>query len=482
MFTQEAVAGAIISAITSTPALGIEAFTYGGGTVYARSTNGGALPTVNGLLNGAVLGIKDLAGNALQPNRIVNQTRFTILLGGDLAYDFGDAESLDGQNSAPQTIVGFDSTGAAIDGARHVILTGADFQYMPVLGGDPDSEANGVPTTLADGDGADEDGLQLLPFRSVFNPIYNRSCQPKSASMHPPMGMVDVWIDWNLDGDFDDPFENVVKNQTVWGGRNTVQIVTPFDDPANFTDINYDVFNPYNAVVAPGLDRMMRVRVSQDGNLRPDQVVVGGEVEDYVIQLSAGTPPIINDDQFAWLEDTAAVDLSNRQSSVDAIMMMKLRVPARPQRICCQMIQTRITVVFSNSRLLILTQDVSTSCNQACRLAISLEDQLNVTGTRAVAGTLMVDEFGNFSFATAANYNTDNFPSNRRTHGDRQLKFLYRAIDNDGVPSFHADGFVSPGRSHSERSACQRAAPVPVNDGTIEVLEDLDGEAATSTW
>ncbi len=81
------------------------------------------MPTVAGLLNGVVSGIKDLAGNSLQSNRVVNQTRFTILLGGDLEYDFGDAESLDGQNAAPQTIVGFDNSGAPIDGARHVILT-----------------------------------------------------------------------------------------------------------------------------------------------------------------------------------------------------------------------------------------------------------------------------------------------------------------------------------------------------------------------
>ncbi len=243
---------------------------------------------MSGLLNGVVTGIKDLAGNSLQPNRIVNQTRFTILLGGEHEYDFGDAVSLDGLGSSTQTNIGFDGNGNASDGARHVILAGTDFAYLPVLGGAPDGEVDGLPTADASGDGVDEDGMQLLTFRSVFNPIYNKSVPAEINVTSSTYGMVDIWIDWNLDGDFDDAFENVVKNQSVWGGRNTVQIVTPFDDPANPNDINFDVFNPLSAAVAPGLERMMRVRISQDGNLRPDQAVVGGEVEDYVINLAAG--------------------------------------------------------------------------------------------------------------------------------------------------------------------------------------------------
>ncbi len=112
-------------------------------------------------------------------------------------------------------------------------------------------------------------------------------------------------------------------------------------------------------------------------------------------------------------------------------------------------------------------------------ISIGLEQQLNVGGARTVAGTLMVDEFGNFSFATAADYNTDNFPSNPANPlGDRQLKFLYRAIDKDGIPSFHADGTSRPAEVILNVLPVNDA-PVPVNDGTIQLLEDLDGEAFT---
>ncbi len=54
----------------------------------------------------------------------------------------------------------------------------------------------------------------------------------------------------------------------------------------------------------------MRVRSARMEICAPTQVVVGGEVEDYQIKLSAGSPPRIADDQFAWYEDAAASDLN----------------------------------------------------------------------------------------------------------------------------------------------------------------------------
>ena len=83
-------------------------------------------------------------------------------------------------------------------------------------------------------------------------------------------GLVDAWIDFNGDGDFQDTGEQVLLNQPVVDGNtNRVRIVTP----AN--------------VSLPGgsKDVQARFRISSTGNQRPDGLTIGGEVEDHVVRI-----------------------------------------------------------------------------------------------------------------------------------------------------------------------------------------------------
>ncbi|TWU06032.1 tandem-95 repeat protein [Stieleria varia] len=91
-------------------------------------------------------------------------------------------------------------------------------------------------------------------------------------------GLLDAWIDFNGDGDFLDPNEQVLRNQVVLDGENTVTILTPTSP----------------AVLAGGLtgSTWARFRISSTGNLTPSGVAIGGEVEDYPVFIASAVLPV----------------------------------------------------------------------------------------------------------------------------------------------------------------------------------------------
>ena len=110
---------------------------------------------IDGIGIGYIPQIQDLAGNALKPNRLNGETRFTIFM--DSAMDFGDApesyQTTDGQ-----------------DGARHEVITG--FSIGELL----DTDVDGIPSAAADGDDLDgdndEDGIVVSsPFTVAFDGV-----------------------------------------------------------------------------------------------------------------------------------------------------------------------------------------------------------------------------------------------------------------------------------------------------------------------
>ena len=381
-FNAEAVAAGLLDAITHQPDLGLTGFAVGSGRFYLKSNGNSALSadqislTPLGRLEigqEALIGIKDLAGNSLQPNRPVDQTRFTILL-GEQELDFGDADSIRNPGHAPQTVSELLGPGIQNDAARHVILTGIGFEADPKLGLVVDGEVNGSPsvTASADDDSAtgtlasaidenatrmtisgiaafagrendfvkignelmkiveisgnrliviraqadsvnvahargsivrlvdDEEGVSFDPVRAVFNASLNSERVAEVDFNVTAYGVIDAWVDWNRDGDFNDALEQQLSRVAVWPGMNSLPIKVP-----TAAEIGFDVAG------APfGTNAIMRVRVSRNGGLRPDQVAVGGELEDHLIQLIAGTDPDVGNDlpnggnaTFIWDED-----------------------------------------------------------------------------------------------------------------------------------------------------------------------------------
>ncbi len=219
--------------------------TYRGGTSYY--ING--IKSISGLQNFFISSIKDNAGNSLQPNQSSNQTYFTILMPG-VQFDFGDAPDSYG-------------TMFADNGARHVI---SDNPIL--LGTGVTTEPDGLASPDADSD--DDDGVDLS--EAVFNQ-YIATQITLTASDY---GFVDAWIDYNQDGDWNDPAEQVLVSQPVVEGTNDLVIQT--------------------ISTAPAGDTYLRFRISRLGGLTPYGVATDGEVEDYLIRIEDGMPPVAVDD------------------------------------------------------------------------------------------------------------------------------------------------------------------------------------------
>ncbi len=114
----------------------------------------------------------------------------------------------------------------------------------------------------------DEDGVT---FGGIFSPRANPV--PVTVTSTGP-GMLDAWFDWNGDGDFGDAGEQVIVSQPVQAGANVFTITTPNIASLFIGNIN------------------SRFRLSALGNLLTDGVGIGGEVEDHLVEVLGGTPPV----------------------------------------------------------------------------------------------------------------------------------------------------------------------------------------------
>lgn len=186
---------------------------------------------------------------------VVDAADYTVWrknLGRELTaeFDFGDAPA---------------SFGTAIedDGARHV-PTG------PQLGATRDADFGGVPSALADADGADEDGITFLdPIRvgalNVQGTVNAVGLQGGSAKL-------DAWIDFNGDGSFGGPGEQIIASLELAAGPDGTRLLA-FDVPS----------------FAVAGEQIARFRLSTEGDLGPTGAAADGEVEDYVVTILGPT-------------------------------------------------------------------------------------------------------------------------------------------------------------------------------------------------
>ncbi len=162
-----------------------------------------------------------------------------------MALDYGDAAD-------PRYRTTFDR-----NGARHNV--GALF-----LGAGVDAEFDANSSPGADGDSSD-DGV-VWPASLIAHDVAVTSSSMVVTSS--AAGLLDAWIDFNLDGDWSDLGEQISISQAVNAGSN----VLPFTVPAGAT---------------PG-DTVARVRLSTQGGLAPTGPAADGEVEDYLVTLADG--------------------------------------------------------------------------------------------------------------------------------------------------------------------------------------------------
>jgi uncharacterized repeat protein (TIGR01451 family) len=231
-----------------------------------------------------------------QPNEAIGYMRLRISTFGGLAsfglapdgevedyyilgMDFGDAPESKDPNL---TIPGGYPTNLAQNGARHIV------NNQVRLGDLIDAEGAAKSDIYAEGDDRDnqndEDGILFQGgFTMVTLPdvVYGGTMQRyevrrNSSATFTPLaniqGRLSVWIDWNRDGDWEDPGELVVDDILVNG-------------PPDYTQVTFQV--PHGA--QPGLT-FARFRFSRLGGLNFDGPAPDGEVEDYMIHISSASP------------------------------------------------------------------------------------------------------------------------------------------------------------------------------------------------
>jgi hypothetical protein len=135
-----------------------------------------------------------------------SQIEFGIGLGTNptAAYDYGDLP------------VGYGITLLSENGARHA--KGAYY-----LGAKIDVENDGQPTANADGDdliGNDEDGI-------VVTPLIPGTTGTLVATASRQGGVLQGWVDFNGDYDFNDPGERIITNVALNAGANTITFAIP---------------------------------------------------------------------------------------------------------------------------------------------------------------------------------------------------------------------------------------------------------------
>ncbi|MCY2983371.1 MAG: Ig-like domain-containing protein [Planctomycetota bacterium] len=273
-FTSLQMRDSIIRAINDAFASGrttLQAKARGGSTLYVEN----AISISPDVASYYLRGIADKAGNFLKSNRINNETQFTILMPG-IELDFGDAPD------PVTTVPGRYPTLLSSDGARHVSNATA-----LKMGATNSSELDGIPDPLARGDASD-DGV-FFQFQSLAQPIFNRFVDTTITITLSMPGIVDGWIDFNADGDWTDPGENVL-------------------DGAEFTSTTltrqFQIRVPATAPVpAVGVTSFARFRASTAGQTLPTGLALDGEVEDYKVRIVPGVPPTGTADAYTMNED-----------------------------------------------------------------------------------------------------------------------------------------------------------------------------------
>ncbi|MEQ1826652.1 MAG: Ig-like domain-containing protein [Pirellula sp.] len=275
-FTATQMRDAIVRSINEGFASGkttLQAKVRGGSTLYIENAVN-ISPEVNSFF---LRGIADNAGNFLKSNRINNETQFTILMPGVL-LDFGDAPD------PVTTTPGRYPTSLGLDGARHVS------NATPLrLGQLVSSELDGSPTPRADGDTAD-DGVKFK-FQGLDKPMFNRNLETLITVTLATPGILDGWIDFNADGDWTDASETVMNGVVFTESTLTQQFRIRLPSSAPVPTVSTNTF--------------ARFRVSTAGNTLPTGLALDGEVEDYLVRIVPGTPPLGTADAYTMNEDQA---------------------------------------------------------------------------------------------------------------------------------------------------------------------------------
>ncbi len=214
---------------------------HGQGAYYLGSTT----PDAAGSWSVTVTGVSGQDWiTATTTDRFNNTSEFSlnVQVPGFAHWDFGDA-----MDPTYPTLY-------SSNGARH--MTGSPY----FMGTTPDSEPDGQPSPQCDGDdlnGPDEDGVM---FTHMFIPGQQTSLTVFASQS----GMLDMWIDFAVDGSWWQPGDQIFSAYPLTAGSNPVYFTIP-------------------ATVPVGVSTSSRFRFSSGGGLAVTGACNHGEVEDWEI-------------------------------------------------------------------------------------------------------------------------------------------------------------------------------------------------------
>lgn len=165
-------------------------------------------------------------------------------------------------STAPQSPQDFGDALLGYGNPAHDIVAGI------LLGSNNTTEAGSYNSPTASGDTGD-DGV-------TFSAMTQRQTATHTATVSGSGGRLQAWIDWNGDGDFADPGEQIATN---------VQDNGPGDSNSSIGIIGLAIDVPIDATTNP---TVARFRWSTQDNLGATQIASNGEVEDYQVTI-AGT-------------------------------------------------------------------------------------------------------------------------------------------------------------------------------------------------
>jgi hypothetical protein len=140
----------------------------------------------------------------------------------------------------------------------------------------PDDDASAQPTANADGDDTDTGGANFDDDDTVLATLIAGQLTTWDVSVSGANGFLQVWIDFNTDGDFGDTGEQVAINIQDNGASG--------DATANDGVINVTFTVPASANTTN--PSFARLRWSSITNLNTTQIATDGEVEDYQVNIN----------------------------------------------------------------------------------------------------------------------------------------------------------------------------------------------------
>ena len=211
----------------------------------------------------------------------------TVAFAHEVTVSATGGEAFTSLNFGNSDTVGFDHGDApapyptleANSGPTHPIVTGFGLGLLR------DGEPDGLPDVNAAGDDNanvdDEDGV-VLP--DVLTPGATATATVIVSTGGRPQGRLQGWIDFNRDGDWNDPGEQIFRNLSLADGSHQLDFAVPTG-------------------AEPGTT-YARFRYGYENDLPPTgPSPKGGEVEDYVVNVLSDEP-IANNDQFTVDQDT----------------------------------------------------------------------------------------------------------------------------------------------------------------------------------